>query len=1347
MTFPETPLDMTVEIDAGGWTDITATVFDRDGSGSIRVERGRKDWASQTQRGMAVMTLNNAEGRFAPRNPMGPYYGLIGRNTPLRIYGTPGTMALSLPGRATALDTSALGVTGDIDIRIDLTPTSWTLRDLCGKYVTTGDQRSWVLQVDADGLLVFRWSTGGTLASSTTVSSTASIPTALGRLAIRVTLDVNNGASGNTVTFYTSDTIAGSWTQLGSTVVNSGTTSVFDSTSPIELGEVEGIDIIAGTSDSTFPIEGDLHAFELRDGIAGTVVANPDFSAQARGATSFADTASAPNTWTISDGAVITDGQDRFNGEVSEWPVSWEASGNDVWTQIEASGILRRLGQGAAPLRSTMFRGIALLSSNPAAVYFPMEDGDGSTQWTSGLGGAPAAMTGSPELASSDLYACSEPLPVLGTGSLSAAVPPYTATGFGQIRWLMNIPSSGPTDGAILLRFHTNGTAARWDLRYNAAASGTITLLVYDGDGSLIHTAASPAIGRNDQTFGAWVNLTQDGSDIDYEISYTQPGEAVTIETGTVTSRTFGRVTNVRINPTGNLANVTFGHLSVHPLITENFELSEELAAYDGEPAGQRFRRLCAEEGITCRSIGDLHDTAPMGVQTTETLLTLLQECVDADLGIMYEPREVLGLGYRTRKSLYNQTSRIELDYAAGELAGPLDPVDDDQLVRNDITATRKGGSSYRVEVTDGPLSVNKPEDGGVGRYPDTPDVNLEADTDLPHHTGWRAHEGTVDEARYPSLQVNLASDPVVTNAGLVDALLDFELGDRVTVDNPPSWLPPDQISQLVQGYSESMRNFEHKITLNCTPESPYRVGVYDSASLGRGESDGSTLATSIGMVPAVAFVADAETNNTVAGTSCVVAVPTGTKRNDVMVALIGKIDQAAITPPAGWTLIGSQLAGSNVIYEAYYRLATASEPANYTWSWTGSFKNIGWIGSYRNADPLAPILGSASTGTNTPGTAFSTPVPAVTVPAGGGIIRSAFERHAATGATNTWTISSSTERMDAGSNGGSGQDDSHAVYDTTLNVAAAPAVRTVTASQTVSQIALWTIALSPNPTTTEISVATASGPLWTTNADSFPFDVMIGGERMTVEDTDGGFTDTFTRTVSNGWGTADTGAVWSVTGGSALDYSVNGSSGLVSLGVVNERHFTVTPAGSDVTIYDSVTVPVTATGASISGGYVARYTDDQNFYLYQILHDTAGTIDLQIVKRVAGSFTTIASASNTIPYTPNVPTHVRCLCSGSTLAVKIWADGDAEPAEYQLTGTDTEFTSGQVGTHSTLLTSNTNTLPVVVTYDNIRVVSAGITGTTSPQAFKVVRSVNGVVKSHSSGTAVALFQPVYYAL
>jgi hypothetical protein len=83
MTFPATPIDVTVEmLIAGVWTEITSDVLVRAG---INIDRGRGGETSTASPAQCTLTLNNRAGRYSPRNPLGPYYGQLGLNTQLRV--------------------------------------------------------------------------------------------------------------------------------------------------------------------------------------------------------------------------------------------------------------------------------------------------------------------------------------------------------------------------------------------------------------------------------------------------------------------------------------------------------------------------------------------------------------------------------------------------------------------------------------------------------------------------------------------------------------------------------------------------------------------------------------------------------------------------------------------------------------------------------------------------------------------------------------------------------------------------------------------------------------------------------------------------------------------------------------------------------------------------------------------------------------------------------------------------------------------------------------------------------------------------------------------------------------
>jgi hypothetical protein len=827
MAFPADPLDLTAELYVNGaWTDITTSVFTRDGGG-VAIERGRRDEGSRADPGKAGFSLKNTNGTFSPRNPTGPYYGQIGRNTAVRFSVAGPSTYLALPGdtlsKAHAPDAASLGITGDIDIRIDVELDNWRRRcDLAAKYQTSGDQRSWALYLHGagDGVLTFTWATAGTLASTIDVSSTVPVPApATGRQAVRVTLDVNNGSGGRTVTFYTAATIAGPWVQLGDPVTAAGVTSIFDSVAGIELGDAVNL--------AAEPVKGKLYAFELRSGIGGTVVANPNFTIQTPGAVSFADTASPANTWTIEGDAEITDRLIRFTGEVSAWPPRWDVTGRDVWVSAEAAGIQRRLGQGSPVEGSVMYRGMTF-DAEQVVAYWPMEDAVGAKSLASASPGVgPLQIVGTPELASHGGFIASAPLPVLAGAQLTGAAPSYTATTQTQVRWLMNVPVAGDADNQSVVTFYTTGSLRRWECHYGVG--GTLGLRAFDAGGTQVFDTGDFAFAVNGKQLLVSVELTQDGADVDYTLGTLEVGQSSGLFAGgTAAGQTVGRVGVIIVSPNGGLADTAIGHLSVQTVITSFFDLADQMNAWIGESAGRRIVRLCAEEGIECLARGDIDDTEPMGAQQPGALLDLLGEAAETDGGLLYEPREVLGLAYRTRASLYNQAPAAELDYAAGHLVPPLEPTDDDQNVRNDITVSRVEGSSARAVQEAGVLSVQAPP-AGVGRYDEQVTINPRYDALLPDQAAWRLHLGTVDEARYPVISLNLAKLSAEAEAALVADLVAADVGDLLTIENmPTAWLPPGVLSQLALGFGEFIAQFDWDVSVNCTPAAPYEVAAFD---------------------------------------------------------------------------------------------------------------------------------------------------------------------------------------------------------------------------------------------------------------------------------------------------------------------------------------------------------------------------------------------------------------------------------------------------------------------------------------------------------------------------------------
>ncbi|MER5882722.1 hypothetical protein ABT160_02720 [Streptomyces sp. NPDC001941] len=831
MAFPQTPLDVRTELQIGGaWTDVSSYVYTRS---PITIERGRKDEGSRVDPSKCSLTLNNRDGRFSPRNPLSPYYGLIGRNTPIRV-SVPGTESyLALSGAqadiASTPDHASLGITGDIDIRVEATCdwyTSQLNQTLIGQWGVEGN-RAWLLRIYG-GNLTLLWTTGGLASAAFFWDFT--LPRLPRRAALRFVLDVNNGSGNLATAAYWSTSISGTWTQFG-TGTGSGVTSIFNSTAPLEIGPTQ-----TGTVPMRAPLVGRVHRAEVRNGIGGSVVANPDFTAKTPGTTSFAD--GAGRTWTVGGNAAITNREYRFYGEVSAWPPRWDVSGRDVWTPIEAAGIQRRLGQGRKPLDSTLRRRIP--SDSTVLAYWPMEEDKAASQFYSPLAGVkPLIVAGSIDYATDTDLPGALGLPHLHTGaSLWGAVPgPASAAGRWHVEHMVNMPSS-PGSATAYMDVFTTGTIARVRISLGGGSSH-VRFDAYDGAGTLLGSQNSTTATT---LYGGWRRLRlfcePSGGNIRVALTWLTPDDQPGFFIDTIFAGSIGRVAYVSVpSLPAALDGIGMGHLAVfNTSNTSIFNLAD--AAFAGDYAGWRMDRLAGEEVVPVSLTAPPWESERVGTQASDTLLGLLQSAADTDGGILYERRDRLALAYRDRISLYNQAVALPLSYIVdGEVGPPLEPAEDDQQIRNDVTVTRSGGSSARVTQTTGALSVADPEDGGVGTYDESVTLSLYLDSQAEQQAAWRVALGTWDEARYPTIRVMLHAVPY-----LIDEVLALDIGDRLTIASPPAWLPPDLIDQLAFGYSEVLDQFTWDVYFNCVPAGPWTVGVVEDDVLGRVDTDGCTL-------------------------------------------------------------------------------------------------------------------------------------------------------------------------------------------------------------------------------------------------------------------------------------------------------------------------------------------------------------------------------------------------------------------------------------------------------------------------------------------------------------------------
>jgi hypothetical protein len=819
--------DARVELQIDGtWTDATPRVVQSDG---IQLTRGRSDEGRVVDPGAGTLTLLSPNGLFSNRNPNSPYYGKLPRNTPIRITTTAGETFLNIPdgvaARATTPDHASLDITGDLDIRVDVAPSVWAGShggyELMGKYTTTGNQRSWRLMITGEGELLLTWSPDG----STLKEHRSPTIISRRRQAVRVTFDVNNGIGGYTLTYYTADSLAGPWTQVGQTVTTSGTTSFFSSTAPLEVGDLPTVGFAL--------VERRIYAAEVRNGIGGAIVANPNFSAQTPGTTAFTD--SAGRSWTITSGASITDRQTCVEHVVPKWPARWHVSGHDQRAPIQTAGILRRLGQGKKALDSTLRRRIP--SFSPLA-YWPMEDGEAATAASSALpGGAPLTVGGF-AFAQDDSLDGSGPLPAVASGGLMRGRVPAPSSSI--LDWMVEMvysTSSAPGADAEFLAITTSGTVTRWRILMR---SGTATVQGYGSDSTLL---VNQPIGIGADLFAGWNRLQFRVENVGIDVEWTVTWYNIAGSAGAFTGTVAGAVgiptaINTRF---GTIPGLRVGHLAVFPQGTDAFAPQPYSFAdhgYNGETARARLLRLASEEAetVTLSVVdGDLsRPTEKLGPQRPGALLDLLQDAADVDGGVLYEDSGKSALRYRTRTTLENQTPKLVLDYA--QLAPPFEPTEDDLNLRNVVEVNRDRGGSGQAVLDEGPLSTDE-----VGVYDESVTLPLYQDDQAPLHAGWRLHLASWDEARYPTVRIMLHKHPE-----LIPQVAALEIGDRIQITGTPPWMPPGPVDLIVQRIADDLRTFTWDVTLTCSPAGPWNVGVVDDPVLARVDTDGCTLGAAV---------------------------------------------------------------------------------------------------------------------------------------------------------------------------------------------------------------------------------------------------------------------------------------------------------------------------------------------------------------------------------------------------------------------------------------------------------------------------------------------------------------------
>lgn len=201
---------------------------------------------------------------------------------------------------------------------------------------------------------------------------------------------------------------------------------------------------------------------------------------------------------------------------------------------------------------------------------------------------------------------------------------------------------------------------------------------------------------------------------------------------------------------------------------------------------------------------------------------------------------------------------------------------------------------------------------------------------------------------------------------------------------------------------------------------------------------------------------------------------------------------------------------------------------------------------------------------------------------------------------------------------------------------------------------------------------------------------------------------DTFTRTTTGGWGTADKGGAWSIATG-ASNFSVGGGVSSLQLKAGEGLKATlpsVSSTSTDAMVYTALDRPVTGSGHQV--GLIGRDRGTSE-YLVRIRVASSGQVTVWLTRTVSGTSTVLAQSTPSVVLASGNTLALRLQVTGTsptTLRAKVWQAEKAEPSAWTVTASDSTAqlqTAGGVGVSAAAASNMTNG-PLRVFFDDLKV-------------------------------------------
>lgn len=819
---PDLRVEMFLPYGAGGeglWIEQTQYVRTEPG---MSWSRGRTSEDDSPSPGRCVLTLDNRDGRFSPRNPAGVWFGKIGRNTPVRVgFGKPVVGIVDTDGPTPVVNFPQIATShdywGDVPVMAfviaaaDVTftgPTGYTdatTQNVAGKFAT---RRAFTVDSRVVPATTMTASAGAAHAAVHIGVPGGTYVTSAGGLAAdgaaSPEIDLTGVPSGDTIV------VVCGWTadpddRMGPPVLT-------DDDTPLEMY------LVADSGPSTGPRVA-AWAWRHRGGTTSVSLAG-------------ALDGSTGATVQVAQFTGVDPYAPRFTGEISEWPVQWTHDEGDIVTPVVAGGALRRMAQSSDV--TSALRGAFDFHSD-VTQYWPMEDPPGSTYYAASVGTAPMVfVNGGAPGAVAAIAGSLETPDFTGHGARApigpANAPPW---GFGGT---IAIPAAGLTPGTNLLAGECGGSGASvstFVLEYTSATALTFKVQYSSGAvastslGSLTSTFPGGVDGR--QVF-AYVAALPTGADVAWAvtISNVTPVEpfAQLTATGTLTAQTVGPLAAITVateagtSSTLGTNGLSVGHVFATSTAVHTSSIYRRAAArgWAGFPASEVAYAVARDQGYKMLLVYPPVDTATSGVLESSTAYQALADLEFAVQALLSDAAGFVGVEWKPLPVLESKAPVFEFVYS-GDVFAEIEVTDDDAVLTNEVTITSTTQGQARAVVEFGALGS---QSGGIGRYARDYTVPVLGQAQAADLAGWLTHLGTVDAARWPRLTLRMGGAGV---AGF--SVPTVSVGDTVRVSGLPLWVAGvESVDLVVLGFSETLNSAEWLMTLHTRLAQGYRVAT-----------------------------------------------------------------------------------------------------------------------------------------------------------------------------------------------------------------------------------------------------------------------------------------------------------------------------------------------------------------------------------------------------------------------------------------------------------------------------------------------------------------------------------------